>query len=114
MNKLLAQTYSLDPMGIDPGSDPTSTAELLIGNIIGILTVLAFIYFAIQVILAGYAYLTTQGDKSKMETARKRITEGILGIVIVVVALGLAALIASLIGIQNVFDLEAMFTLMGL
>ncbi len=108
--------YSLDPVGVDPNKygNATLTAEKIIGQVIGILTIVAFIYFAIQMILAGYAYFTSEGDKGKIETARKRLTEGILGAFIVVIALGLAALIASLAGIDNVFDLEVMFNLMGL
>lgn len=105
--------YSLEPFGIDPGTNGTQVAEKLIGQVIGVLTIIAFIYFAVQMILAGYAYFTSEGDKNKMETARKRLTDGILGIFIVIIALGLAALVASLAGIDNVFDLEVMFNTMG-
>jgi len=111
-NNLLA--YSLDPVGVDPNGNATAAAERIISQIIGVLTIIAFIYFAIQMILAGYAYFTSEGDKGKIETARKRLTEGVLGAFIVVIALGLTALIASLAGIDNVFNLEAMFKIMGL
>ena len=82
--------------------------------VIGLLTVVAFIYFAIQLILAGYAYIVSEGDKNKMETARRRLTEGIIGLIIIVVAVGLASLIATVTGLGNIFDLEALFVKLSL
>ena len=79
----------------------------IISMVIGVLTLVAFIYFVIQVILAGYAFISGQGDEKKIESARKRLTDGILGITIVVVAFGITALLAKLMGIDNIFDLPA-------
>ncbi len=113
--KVLA--YSISGPGIDPGTtfvSATLAAERLIGQIIGVLTIVAFVYFALQLIFAGYSFFTSEGDKGKIEASRKRITEGILGIFIIVVSLGLAALLASLAGLKNIFDLNAMFDLMKL
>lgn len=113
-DKLIA--YTISGPGIDPNKygSPTMTAEKVISQIFAVLTFIAFVYYGIQVILAGYAFFTSEGDKGKIESARKRLTEGVLGIFIVVIALGLAALLASLLGLNNIFDLEATFQLMGL
>lgn len=87
-------------------SDGISELDNIISTIIGVLTLVAFIYFVIQVILAGYAFISGQGDEKKIESARKRLTDGILGITIVVVAFGITALLASLMGLDNIFDLK--------
>lgn len=79
----------------------------IISMVIGVLTLVAFIYFVIQIILAGYAFISGQGDEKKIESARKRLTDGILGITIVVVAFGITALLAKLMGTDNIFDLPA-------
>lgn len=92
----------------------TTVVEKLLSNIIGVLTIVAVVYFAIQIILAGYSFISAQGDEKQVASARKRLTDGVLGMTIVVVAMGLGALIATLLGIQNVFDLNAMFSKMGL
>lgn len=117
-NNLLSQAEVHYPPlygpGIAPGANSAITLELIIGNVIGIITIIAVIYFTFQIIFAGYAYITTEGDKSKMEAARKRITEGILGLVVVVVALGLGALVSTLLGIDNALNLDKMFIKMGL
>ena len=104
----------LDPIKPDPGDDATLQVENILSQVIGFLTVVGVIYFAIQVILAGYSFLSSKGDKAKLEESRKKLTNGILGLTIIVVAVGLSALLASLLGIKDIFDLNKMFENMGL
>jgi len=113
-NRLLADVTMprITGPGIDPG-DGTSALETLIGQIIGILTIVAVLYFIIQIILAGYSFISSQGDPKNMESARHRLTEGVLGLTIVVAAVGLGTLLATLVGIPNVLDLGAMFDAMN-
>lgn len=75
----------------------------------GVLTIIAIIWFALQIILAGYGLMTAHGDPKKVEENWSKLTNGILGIFIVVIAAGLAALLAKLLGLSNPFDLEAFF-----
>jgi len=116
LSPIFAVDYNLSGPGIQPTgpSDATAKLETIISQVIGVLTIVAVIYFAIQVILAGYAYITSEGDEKKMESARKRLTEGVLGLIIVVIAVGLSALLANLAGISNPFDLNSLFVKMGL
>lgn len=110
-NQLLADaTYKLTGPGIQV-TNATTQAEKIIGNIIGILTVFAVIWFVFQIMLAGYAFITTEGDEKKMEIARKRLTEGVIGLTLVVVALGFGSLIAKISGLGDVFNLTSMFSL---
>lgn len=97
----------LAPVDSDVG---VSLLDSTISQVIGVLTLVAFIYFVIQIILAGYAFISGQGDEKKIESARKRLTDGILGITIVVVAFGITALLASLMGLGNIFDLTTIFS----
>ena len=114
--KLLAIQYRLTPPGIDPNKygSGTATVEKIVGQVIAVLTIVAFVYFAFQIIFAGYSFFTSQGDKSRIETARKRLTEAVFGITIVIISMALAALVASLAGVGNIFDLNTMFLQMGL
>ncbi|RLC35731.1 hypothetical protein DRH14_00085 [Candidatus Shapirobacteria bacterium] len=115
VHKILA--YKLEGIGIQPGDTPveqTQNLEKIISQIIGVLSVVAVIWFIFQVIFAGYAYMSSQGDKTKLETARKRLTQGILGLVISLIAIFIGALIAKLAGFKNIFDLNRQFNQMGL
>ena len=113
LNQLLAVDMPrFTGLGVDPGSTTgsgTAALEKIVSQVLGVLTVIAVIYFAVQIILAGYAFISAEGDEKKVETARKSLTYGVLGLVIVVVAVGLGTLLATLAGIPNVLDLEAMF-----
>jgi len=115
LNKLLAATsYTIDPIKPNPGGTATSQIEDTISMVVGFLTIVGIIYFAIQVILAGYSYLSSQGDKAKLEQARKKLTNSILGLTIIVVAMGLAALLAGLLGLDDIFNLNQTLNNMGL
>ena len=113
-NKLLSDhTYdTLEGLGkkVAGPESATSTLEKTISVAIGVITVVAFIYFLFQMIFAGYAYMTSEGDKGKMETARKRLTEGILGLIIIVAAFGVTALLAKIMGLSNIFSLDFLFS----
>lgn len=94
--------------------EATSKTEDVISAVIGFLTLFAVLYFTIQIILAGYAYLSAQGDSDKVKKARNQITQSILGIAIIVVAIGLVSFVTNYIGLSSVFNLEDAFTRLGL
>lgn len=112
--KLIA--YTIRGPGQNPinNTDATLKFEKLASNLIGVLTIVAVIFFAIQIIFAGYSFISSGGDEKMMETSRKKLTNGVLGLFIVVVALGLGSLIAKLLGLGNIFDINEMFKNMGL
>lgn len=109
--KIFAYDYSLgDGPGIkvtDPETSAPTQLEGILSTVLSFLTIIAVIYFLIQIILAGYAFISGQGDEKKIETARKKITDGILGLTIVVIAFGVTAFLANLLGLSNVFDLNS-------
>ena len=108
INNLIAQvTYQLEGPGIQPNlTNPTEPVEKLISQIVGILTIVGVIFFIFQIIFAGYAMMSAQGDPKKIEVGRSRLTNGILGITIVVIALGAGAFIATLLGIEDPLSLQ--------
>lgn len=117
-NQLLAvsQTFKLTGPGIvvNDKLDATLKFETLAGNLIGIITIIAVLFFIIQIIFAGYAFISSQGDQKVMESTRKRLTEAVLGLVIVIIALGLGNLIAYLLGLSGVLDIAGIFSRLNL
>ncbi|MDD4937922.1 MAG: hypothetical protein PHX34_02780 [Candidatus Shapirobacteria bacterium] len=107
-NKLLADvTYqTLEGPGIVPDTNPASQVETIISTVFGILTIVAVIYFIFQIIFAGYGFLSSQGNEEKIKTARDRLTNGILGLTIVVVAFGVGVFLANLLGLGDIFNLS--------
>lgn len=111
-----SQNFSLTGPGmiVTDNISATEAFETFASNIVGVLTIIGALYFTIQIIFAGYAFISSQGDPKMMESARTRITEGILGLFIVVIALGLASLIANLLGIKEPLMIGNFFINQGL
>lgn len=111
-NKLLAQAVSfpIEGPGINPGTTSDQsivTLDKIVSNLIGFMSIIAIIWFAIQVILAGYKYISSKGDKNKIEEAGKSLTNGILGLLIVIIAVFLTSFLTKLMGLGDVLDLPA-------
>lgn len=108
-NKLIA--YKITGPGLQPTSQEGSVGQLetIISNVIGFITIVAAIFFVFQIIFAGYAFMSAQGDEKKLESARQKLTQSILGLTIVVIAFGVTAFVSSLLGMGNIFDLQSFF-----
>lgn len=117
-NKLLALVvkYNLDGPGKVPKSNTEATTmlEKLISQLIGVLTIVAVIFFVVQIIFAGYGFMSSEGDQKKMEDNRHKLTNSVMGLFIVIVAIGIGTLISKLLGLNNPLDLNTLFTNMGL
>lgn len=107
-NKLLAYTYTLEGPGIKPkgGEGSVTQLEVVISKSIGIITIAGAIFFTIQIILAGFSMISAQGDPKELETGKKRLTNNVMGLAIIVLAYGIGALITNLLGISDVFNLQ--------
>lgn len=107
-NNLLA--YQLKGPGIQIANNPVNTLESIISKVIGILTIVAVVYFTIQVIISGFSFMSSQGDPKALEVSKKKLTNNILGLIIVALAYGMGALISKLLGINDVFNLNNVLT----
>ncbi len=114
MKNLLTVDIPLAPSGGFQGiggplSNPGSNAPTLftdaISKIIGVLTVIAFIWFTFMTIIGAIRILASGGDKAALEGARKQITTGIIGIVVVVSAIFIVSLVGTILGIPNILDI---------
>ena len=92
-------------VGIGPfGFENNSTSEActlfegLISSVIGLMTMIAGIWFIILLITSAYSWMSSGGDKGAVETARKKMINAVIGLVIVVAALFIADLLGGLIG----------------
>ena len=70
----------------------------VISNAIGVMTIIAGIWFIFQFISGGYSYMTAGGDQQKVNNASQRITNAIIGLVVVVAAYAIASLIGKILG----------------
>jgi hypothetical protein len=112
MEKVIAQvsTTSLGQIGQGGGlgpfagldysaaGSPLATVLHGISSIIGIMTILGAIWFIFQVIIGGIGWISAGGDKNKLQQARDRITNSLIGLIIVVAAWAILALVGIFFG----------------
>jgi len=81
----------------DPGA---SAFTNFISTVIGIMTVVAFIWFIFQLFIGAIGWLASGGDKAKLQEAQKKITTSIIGLTIVISAIFLIKIIGTIFGID--------------
>jgi uncharacterized membrane protein len=90
---------NLGQLGTEIGAAAGAFANI-ISRIIGVLTIVAGLWFIFSFIIGAYGFLTAGGDTKKIEEATKKITSAIVGLVVVVAAYALISLIGGLLGFE--------------
>ncbi len=75
-----------------------------IANLVGVLLIIATILALLQLLQGGIGWITSGGDKSQLEGARDRITNALLGLVIVFAAWSVYLVILRFLGISLIGD----------
>jgi hypothetical protein len=98
--------FGLGPLGFQTtGLSPNISHSLEIFNrvfsvTIGVLTICGGLYFIFQFIIAAYDYLNAGGDMERIKNATRKITQAILGLIILVTAYAIISLLGNLIGLD--------------
>jgi len=122
MTNLIAQSsIPLAPPGGFKGFGPlgnvTSSIEAIktlskfISSTIGIMTIVAILWFIFVLVTGAIGIINAGGDKAALETAKKKITTGLIGLVVVIATIFIVSLVGRLIGIPDILNLELLFTL---
>ncbi len=72
----------------------------LVSVVIGLFTIVAGLWFLFQLILGGYAYMSAGGNKEKAQAASQKITQALIGLVIVVLAIFVINLLGYILNID--------------
>ncbi|MFH0749889.1 MAG: hypothetical protein V1917_03170 [Candidatus Gottesmanbacteria bacterium] len=90
----------LGPFGGTTFTGPTAFSAFTnaISAIIGLLTIVAAIWFLIQVTMGGISWITAAGDKAKLTEARDKISNAFIGLVVVVAGWAILALAGQFFG----------------
>ena len=114
-NKLLAD-IPIGPgnggfKGFGPLGNPTGTGitnfSNFISTVIGVMTIVAIIWFIFIFMIGAIGIMSSGGDKNALETNKKKITTGVVGLVIVLTAVFAISLVGYIFGIDflNIFAL---------
>jgi hypothetical protein len=74
----------------------------LVGNLYRLALFAAALFFFFQLVIAGIAWINAGGDPKALESARSRITNAVIGLVIVVAAFAISVIVLGALGL-NIF-----------
>lgn len=114
MNTLAQDLDFGELKGFGPLGNPGPTGGVgiftnFISSAIGLMTIIAFIWFVFSFLTGAIGIITAGSDKQALENARKRIVSGIIGVVVVISAIFIISLIGTLFGIQ-ILNLPSLFS----
>jgi hypothetical protein len=96
------------PLGTGQGEGSVSTFTKFVSSTIGLMTLIAFIWFVFLFVTGAIGMMSAGSDKASLENARKRIVNGIIGVVVVIGAVSIISLIGFLLGI-DILNLPKLF-----
>ncbi len=103
MTKYLAQiTNPVLPTTLGSGGSEAGPPAIgsLISGLVGVLLIVSFLGALLFLILGGFDWITSGGDKAKLESSRDKITNALVGLVIVGAAWALMTVVGNFLGIQ--------------
>ena len=77
-----------------------TTLELVISNVLGILTTVGGLLFIYTFLQGAINWISAGGDSGKIQKARDQMTQGVIGLIILVAAYAIIGLIGSVAGID--------------
>lgn len=84
----------------DTAANSANIFQSFLSTVIGVITIVAFIWFTLSFMTGAVSILASGGDKQALEAAKKKITTGIIGLVVVVAGIFIVDLIGSIFGIK--------------
>lgn len=117
MRNSLADNIKIAPDGGFKGFGTLGTVQdqgfmnlaTFISMVIGVMTVVAIIWFLFTLITGAISIIGSGGDKQALESAKKKITTGVIGLVVVIASIFILDLIGTIFGI----DFLDIFSLLG-
>jgi hypothetical protein len=99
------------PLGLEGAAGAVSSDYLLqtfISSVIGIISIVAIIWFVFVLISGGISYLSSGADKNAVEGARKKITNGLIGLLITLFGIFILNLAGQIFGIPDILNIVGM------
>lgn len=82
--------------------DEASTAPTIFNSvlslIIGIISIIGGIWFVFILVTGAVSLITSEGDKAAVESARKKITTGAIGLVVVIASIFIIDIFGTILG----------------
>lgn len=89
-----------EPKNIPGSGDPgANVVTLIFTNVFSIMTIVAGLLFIIYFLTGALSWITSSGNQEKLQKARDKMTNAVIGLIAVVAAYGIAFIIGKILGI---------------
>lgn len=85
---------------------PNTGLGQVVSTLVGFLVVVAVLAALIYIILGAFQWITSGGDKTKVESARNHIIAAIVGLVIIALSFVILNVVTNLLGIGDITNLK--------
>lgn len=104
----LGDLKGFGPLG-NPQGDGVSTFAKFISSAIGLMTIIAIIWFIFVFFTGAIGIIGAGSDKQALESSRKKIVTGIIGLVVTIAAIFVIRLLGTIFGV-NFLDFPELFS----
>lgn len=94
------------------GPDAAIVFQNVISITIGVITVVATIWFMVQLLTGALSIIGSGGDKNKVEQAKTKISSALVGLVVVIAGIFIVDLVGSLFGF-SILNITAQIVSLG-
>lgn len=102
MNTLAQIVNPVLPQNLGQGGNEAGPPAIgsLISSFIGAFFIFAFVAAFFYLLIGGFNWITSGGDKAKLEAARNQITNALIGLIIVGAGWAMMSLVGGFLGIE--------------
>jgi hypothetical protein len=100
---LIPKAFAQDTVSIaiaKPTSVNITSVGTLISAVVSALLIISALLAFLYLVLGGIQWITSGGDKAGMEAARNKITQAIVGLIIVAAAYAIMILVSNFLGLD--------------
>lgn len=102
MNAIAQIVNPVLPDALGRGGNSTGPSALgsIISSLVGVFLILAFISALLYMLLGGFDWITSGGDKTKLQSSRDKITNSLVGLVVVGASWAVMMIVGNFMGID--------------
>ncbi len=82
------------------GIEPSTNFGVILGNLLAIIMIAGALFVLIMLVIGAFQWITAGGEKDATSKARDRITNALIGLVILALAFVIARVISSIVHID--------------
>ena len=97
----------IGPLGLEGSTGPSSAGTIFnkfISGAIGIITIVGAVWFIITLISGAVGIMTAGSDKNAVESAKKRIVNGLIGLVVLIAGVFILDLVGNILGFPDLLN----------